>query len=60
MNNQFPYGFMPPFFGQNNELMVLNERIDNLEKSIKKLEKKISILENSNIYPPSINPSRPF
>jgi hypothetical protein len=53
MNNQFPYGFMPPFFNDNN----INERLDNLEKTVKKLEKKVSILENSNIYPPSIYPN---
>ena len=60
MNNQIPYGFMPPFFNPNNDLKMVNERLDNLEKTVKKLEKKITILENSNIYPPSINPNNNF
>ncbi len=60
MNNQIPYGFMPPFFDQNNDLRMINERLDNLEKMVRKLDKKVSILENSNIYPPSIRPNRDY
>ena len=47
MNNQIPYGFMPPFNSfPNEELRILNERIDNLEKVVRKLEKKVARLES--------------
>ncbi len=55
MNNQLPYGYMPPFF-PNNDMQIIMDRIDNLERNIKKLEKKVSILEN-NIQMPYPNPT---
>ncbi len=53
MNNQLPYGFMPPY-NQNNqyELRMLNERVDTLERKVKRLEKKVSILENNSYQVP--------
>ena len=55
MNNQIPYGYMPPFF-PNNDIGMIMDRLDNLERSIKKLEKKVTNLENN--YPmPYPNPA---
>lgn len=55
MNNQMPYGFMPPQFGGNqnqncqcnNQLRSVNERIQNLERQIRRLERRVSNLENN-------------
>ncbi|MBR4672639.1 MAG: hypothetical protein IKO78_05535 [Bacilli bacterium] len=58
MNNQMPYGFMPNFMpGMNDdrELRMMNERIDRIEKQVKKLEKKISMLEGN--FPQPYNPN---
>ena len=48
MNNQMPYGYMPQMNWMN-ELRMINERIDNLEKRVKKIEKKISMMETNNM-----------
>lgn len=53
MNNQMPYGFMPPF--NQNEIQQLSDKINYLEKKVNKLEKKIEIIENNNSYKPSYN-----
>lgn len=50
MNNQIPYGFMPPFNPNQGELRALNERVDTLEKKVRRLEKKVSVLENNASY----------
>lgn len=55
MNNQMPYNFMSGQFGNNschctNEIRILNERIDSLEKQIRRLERKINNLENSSMF----------
>ena len=55
MNNQMPFGFMPPFNFEQNEIRQLNDRINNLEKKVGKLEKKIEILENNNSFRPFPN-----
>ena len=60
MNNQMPY-FMPPFDnGGNNygcncnkEIQMINERLTNLERAVKVLERKIS--PNNNIKPMPIS-----
>ena len=57
MNNQIPYGFMPPFNFDKNETKQINDKIDYLEKRIKKLEKKIELLENNNYKPYPIFPN---
>ena len=54
MNDQNQYGFMPPMnqgcaCNKNNK--IINERIDNLEKKVRLLERKVSMLETNNIYP---------
>lgn len=58
MNSQMPYGFMPQLDAyQNNEIRMLSERVENLERRVKKLEK------NSNNYPtplPYMNPNSSF
>ncbi len=54
MNNQMPYEFMPPFnqgCNCNKDLKSINEKVDNLEKRIKILERKVSMLESFNSYP---------
>ena len=51
MNNQMPFGFMPPFNFEQNEIKKINNRIDYLEKKINKLEKKIEMLEGNNYRP---------
>ena len=55
MNNQIPFGFMPPFNFEHNEIKQLNDRISNIEKKISKLEKKVEVLESKNVYPMSPN-----
>ncbi len=48
MNNQMPYGFMPnfgPMMNDNREIKMLNDRIDKMEGQIKRLEKKVAMLE---------------
>ena len=56
MNNQFPYGYMPPFNNTNinydREIKMLNDRIDLLEKQIKRLDKRLNSIENNNNYYP--------
>ena len=47
MNNQMPFGFFPPFNYEQNEIKQINDRINNLERKVLKLEKKIEILENN-------------
>jgi len=56
MNNQMPYNFMPPFGGGNpgnqpchcrNEIRAINDRIDNLERQIRRLERRISNMDNN-------------
>ena len=51
MNNQMPFGFMPPF-NQNNDIRVLNQRVENLERSIRRLERRVSNLESFHSAPP--------
>ena len=58
MNNQMPYGFMPNFIPGMNEgrdFRIIDERLDRMEKQIKKLEKKVSILEGN--FQPPFNPN---
>lgn len=55
MNNQMPYGFMPPFNYEQGEIKQINDRLNTLEKKVNKLEKKIEILENNNINKPPYN-----
>lgn len=59
MNNQMPYNFMPPFNTYpNNELQMIMDRIDNIEKNIKRIEKKLVYLENNYQMPyPNFNPN---
>ncbi|MBO5376507.1 MAG: hypothetical protein J6A52_06600 [Bacilli bacterium] len=55
MNNQMPYGFIPPQFGGgqnqscqcNNQIKSVNERIQNIERQIRRLERRVSNLENN-------------
>ena len=51
MNNQMPYGFLPPFNFEGNEINQINKRLDYLENVIKRLEKKVEILEKNNYKP---------
>lgn len=53
MNNQMPYGFMPPF--EQPEINKLNDKLDKLEKRVTKIEKKVQMLENNNVYPMPFN-----
>lgn len=55
MNNQIPYGFIPPFnnMNQNKEIKILNERVETLEKKVRRLEKKVSMLENNSYQIPT-------
>lgn len=49
MNNQMPYGFMPQFnAGNHNEI---NERLDSLEKKVRRLERRVTELERLSITP---------
>ncbi len=59
MNNQMPYGFIPQMPPQNPnnqqckctmELRRVNDRIDNLERQLRRLERRVNTLENNN-YP---------
>ena len=55
MNNQMPYGYMPPFnnnYNYDRELKMMNDKIELLEKQIKKLDKRVTNLENNNNYYP--------
>ena len=65
MNNQMPYGFIPPMPPQNPnnqqcrctmELKKINDRIDNIDRQIRRLERRISTLENNNYPYPSPRP----
>ena len=54
MNNQVPYNFIPPFGNQGNqqchcrnEIRIINDRIDNLEKQIRRLDRRISNIDNN-------------
>ncbi len=54
MNNQIPYDFMPPFnqgCNCNRDLKAINEKIDNLERKIKFIERRLSMLESMNTFP---------
>ncbi len=55
MNNQIPYGFMPPFNFEQSEIRQLSDRINNLDKKIGRLEKRIEIIENNNSFRPFPN-----
>lgn len=47
MNSQMPYGFMPQYnMNPNNDIKMLLERIEALEKRVGKLEKKVNMIEN--------------
>lgn len=56
MNNQMPYGFMPPSQNQPShqgcqcivEMRNMNERVDTLERQVRRLERRLNNLENSN------------
>ena len=48
MNKEMPYGFMPPFNFEQNIIKQIIERIDYLEKKIKRLERKTETLEGNN------------
>lgn len=53
MNNQMPYGFMQQpqcncNMGSHSEI---NERLDSLEKKVKRLEKRVMDLERLNMTP---------
>ena len=53
MNNQIPYNFMPPFNQEcncNKDIKPLIERIDNIERKIKIMDRKISMLEQQNNF----------
>lgn len=54
MNNQFPYGYMPPFNNNSydREIKMLCDRIELLEKQVKRLDKRLTALENNNNYYP--------
>ena len=51
MNKEMPYGFMSQFNFEQNNIKQIIERIDYLEQKIKRLEKKIEILEGNNFIP---------
>jgi len=57
MNNQMPMGFMPNFNNQQsqNEFLRLEEKVDNLQKRICKLEKKVESIENNSLRPMPYN-----
>ena len=57
--NQTPFGFFPPFGGNqnqpqqcqcNNQIRNVNERLDNIERQIRRLDRRITTIEN-NIRP---------
>ena len=50
-----PFGYMPPFNVEQNEIKRLSDKVDNLEKRLNKLEKKIEALEKNNAFPMPYN-----
>ncbi len=58
MNNQIPYGFIPPFNNQTNR--NIEERLDKIEKQIKKVDKRLTMLENNINYPMPYSNQRDF
>lgn len=53
MNNQMPYGFMPQFNTGNHS--EINERLDALEKKVRRLERRVSELERLSMTPTPYN-----
>ena len=60
MNNQMPYNFMPQCnMNLNNDIRMLYERIEYLEKRVGKLERKINIQDNKPTPTPYNNQEYP-